>query len=179
MAPDEGEERGDGIGMGRKRLTRKHLILGIALTALLVLDQWIKAVVVRTIPLHESMPVIPGLFDITHVRNTGAAFGLFAGEISHFRTLFFVALTIGALIVICLVFRRVEENRVVLPLSLGMIMAGAVGNLVDRVRLGYVTDFLDFYWHGHHWPAFNIADSAITVGVILLFIDNLFPRRGA
>jgi signal peptidase II len=163
--------------MGRKRLARKYWILSVALPSILVLDQIIKAVVERTVPLYGSIPVIPGFFSITNIRNTGAAFGLFGGNATIFRTLFFTAVTVGALVLILVIFKKIRENRILLPLSLVMIMAGAVGNLVDRIRLGYVTDFLDFYWRAYHWPAFNIADSAITVGVLLLFIDNLLPQR--
>lgn len=161
-------------------MTRKHKILWITLPLVLFLDQLIKYLVEGAVPLYESIPVISGFFSITHVKNTGAAFGLFAGGISPFRTLFFGAITIGALIVIFLIFRRIREERILVPLSLAMIMAGAVGNLVDRIRWGYVTDFLDFYWREYHWPAFNIADSAITVGVFLLLFENLFlsGKRG-
>lgn len=159
--------------MWRKKLTRKHWILWIALTSIFALDQLIKAVVENGIPLYGSIPVIRGFFSITHVRNTGAAFGLFAGDIGPFRTLFFVTITIGAIILIFFVFRRIKGNRALAPLSLAMILAGAMGNLVDRIRWGYVIDFLDFYWREYHWPAFNIADSAITVGVFLLFIENV------
>lgn len=160
--------------MGGEKLTRKYRIFLITLPLVLFLDQLIKYLVERAVPLYESIPVISGFFSITHVKNTGAAFGLFAGGISPFRTLFFGVITVGALIVIFLIFRRIREERVLAPLSLAMIMAGALGNLVDRIRWGYVTDFLDFYWREYHWPAFNIADSAITVGVFLLLFENLF-----
>lgn len=163
--------------MGRKKLTRKHWILCLGLPIIFVLDQGTKAVVNHTVPLYESIPVIRGFFSITHIKNTGAAFGLLGGDMSPVRTLFFMGITFGALVLIFFIFRKIKENRVLVPLSLAMIMAGALGNLVDRIRWGYVTDFLDFYWRGSHWPAFNIADSAITVGVALLFIENLFGHK--
>ena len=163
--------------MWRKRFTRKYGILCFALTIIFALDQASKAVVQHTVPLYGSIPVIRGFFNLTYVKNTGAAFGLFAGDTNAFRTLFFVTITVGALVLIFWLFRRIKEDRVLIPLSFAMIIAGAVGNLVDRIRWGYVIDFLDFYWQTYHWPAFNIADSAITVGVALLFIENLFPRR--
>lgn len=163
--------------MWRERLTRKHKIFWIALLIVLLLDQIIKYVVERAVPLYASIPVIGGFFNITHVRNTGAAFGFFAGDVNLLRTLFFIVVTIGALIVIFFIFRRIGGAMILVPLSLAMIVAGAIGNLVDRIRLGYVTDFLDFYWHGYHWPAFNVADSAITVGVFLLLFENLFLHR--
>lgn len=160
-----------------KKLTRKHLILCFALPFILVLDQVIKAWVKHTVPLYGSIPVIHGFFSITYVKNTGVAFGLFAGDASPVRILFFIFITIGALILIFFIFRKIKGNRVLVPLSLAMIMAGAIGNLVDRIRWGYVIDFLDFYWQPYHWPAFNIADSAITVGVFLLLIENLLLHR--
>jgi signal peptidase II len=88
-----------------------------------------------------------------------------------------VAITVGASILILFIFRKIRENQVLVPLSLAMIMAGALGNLVDRIRWGYVIDFLDLYWRSYHWPAFNVADSAITVGVLLLFLDNLLLHK--
>jgi signal peptidase II len=163
--------------MGRKRLTRKHWILCVTLPLVFALDQGAKAVVEHTVPLYESVPVIRDFFSITHVKNTGAAFGLFAGNTGSFRTLFFVTITVAALIVLFLIFNRTREDRILVPLSLAMIMAGAMGNLVDRIRWGYVIDFLDVYWRAYHWPAFNVADSAITVGVFLLFIENVLPRK--
>jgi signal peptidase II len=158
----------------RIKFDRKHWILWIVLPLIFACDQVSKAVVEHSVPLYESIPVIGGFFSITHVRNTGAAFGFLAGGTSPFRTLFFVAITIGALIVIFLIFRRIKGNMVLIPLSLAMVIAGAIGNLVDRIRWGYVIDFLDLYWREYHWPAFNIADSAITAGVSLLLIENLF-----
>ncbi len=158
-------------------LTRKHWILWIALPLVLACDWITKYAVQHLVPLYGATPVIGGVFNLTYVKNTGAAFGLFAGDINPFRTVFFAAITIGAVGVIFLIFRRVKENAVLAPLSLAMIMAGAIGNLVDRIRWGYVIDFLDFHWHEYHWPAFNVADSAITVGVILLLIENLFLQR--
>ncbi len=163
--------------MWRKKPARKHWTFWITMAFVLACDQVTKAMVERFIPLYESIPVIGGLFNIIHVKNTGVAFGLFAGDISPFRTVFFIGITIVALIVIFLIFRRIKGDRFLVPLSLGMIMAGAVGNLVDRIRWGYVVDFLDVYWHDFHWPAFNVADSAITVGVLLLLIENLFLSR--
>jgi len=163
--------------MKEKKLTRKHWIFCLALPVIFALDQATKIVVEHGVPLYESIPVITGLFNITHLKNTGAAFGLFAGHASTFRTLFFAVITIGALMLILLIFRNTKGNRILTPLSLGMIMAGALGNLVDRIRWGYVIDFLDLYWKNHHWPAFNIADSAITVGIVLVLVEHLFFHR--
>ncbi|NIS60185.1 MAG: signal peptidase II [Proteobacteria bacterium] len=163
--------------MLREKFTRKYQIFFIALPLILFWDQVTKYLVRQAVPIYGSIPVIEGFFSITHVKNTGAAFGLFAGGVSPFRTLFFMAITVGAVIVILLIFRRIRGDRILAPLSLAMIMAGALGNLVDRIRWGYVIDFLDLYWREYHWPAFNVADSAITVAVFLLFIENLFLHK--
>jgi len=163
--------------MKGKKLTRKHWAFCISLPMVFALDQATKALVERTVPLYESIIVVPGLFSITHVKNTGAAFGLFAGHAGALRTLFFGAITVGALMLILLIFRTVKEKRILAPLCLGMIMAGALGNLVDRIRWGFVIDFIDVYWKTYHWPAFNIADSAITVGILLVLVENLLLHR--
>ena len=143
--------------------------LGSALVV--VLDQVTKAAVVARIPLHAQVNVIPGLFDLTHVKNTGAAFGLFASFDAAWKA---AALNLVALAVFfgVLVFAlRSPAGLVRLQLALSLVLGGAVGNLVDRVRLGSVTDFLLFYVGRHQWPSFNVADSAITVGVVLLAWD--------
>jgi signal peptidase II len=158
----------------KKQLSRKHWVLWISLVSILLLDQATKMVVEYTVPLYRSIPVIRDFFDITHIKNPGAAFGLFAGDVGLGRTLFFTIFTGAAIVLILVMFRRIDGNRVLLPLCLGMILAGAIGNLVDRFRSGYVTDFLDFYWNQYHWPAFNIADSAITGGIFLLIIEVLW-----
>ena len=164
--------------MWPERFERKHWIFGLALPCVLIFDQLTKAVVERRVPLHESIAVIRGFFNITHVKNTGAAFGLFAGYANAFRSAFFIAITIGAVILILVIFRRIKKDRVLVPLSLAMFTAGAIGNLVDRIRWGHVIDFLDVHWGVYHWPAFNVADSAITLGILLLLVENLFFNRG-
>jgi signal peptidase II len=165
--------------MGRENLGRKHWILFITLPVVLVLDQVTKSLVIHSVPLHQSIPVIRGFFNITHVKNTGAAFGVFSGYTSPVRTLFFTAITIAALAFIILIYRKVRTNRVLVPFCLSLIMAGALGNMVDRIRWGYVTDFLDLYWRTYRWPAFNVADSAITIGICLLLLDSFLLRKPA
>jgi len=157
---------------------KKYLILSLAPLVVLGLDQATKALIKTTIPLYGTVAVIRGFFNITHVRNTGGAFGILAGETGSLRTTFFIVITVGALVLIFLIFRKVRENRILAPLALAMVIGGALGNLVDRIRWGYVIDFLDLYWETYHWPAFNVADSAITVGICLLVIDNLFLQKG-
>ncbi|MFH7320323.1 signal peptidase II [Desulfurivibrio sp. D14AmB] len=142
------------------------------LLLLVVLDQaskwWIKASFV----LYESREVIPGLFSLVYYTNTGAAFGLLAGESTMVRRLFFVGVALAALVLLGLLYRQVRQSAPLYLYSLALIASGAIGNLIDRVRFGQVTDFLDFYWRGYHWPAFNIADSAITMGVALFLLAS-------
>jgi signal peptidase II len=121
--------------------------------------------------LHESIPVIQGFFNITYVRNPGAAFGFLADASPLFRSIFFVAVTVLAIILVVHYIWKSRAEEPFLTFALALILAGAVGNLIDRVRLGEVIDFLDVYIGSYHWPAFNVADSAISVGAVILFIE--------
>ncbi|MDW7710882.1 MAG: signal peptidase II [Deferrisomatales bacterium] len=145
--------------------------------AVLLLDQATKAWVVSALALYESVPVIPGVFHLTYLRNPGAAFGLFAGQAAAFRVPFFLAVTAAALLAIAVVARRLPPGRPWTLGALALVFGGAVGNLIDRVRWGEVVDFLDVFWRTYHWPAFNVADAAITVGVSLLILEELLGKR--
>ncbi|HET8796199.1 MAG TPA: signal peptidase II [Thermoanaerobaculia bacterium] len=139
--------------------------------AIIILDLWTKALVLARIDLYESIPVIDGFFNLVHVRNTGAAFGIGANASSKIVPLL---LNFGALAVFCVVVVYALRSSVtdrVLQTGLHLILGGAIGNLIDRFRFGYVVDFLDVYIGRHHWPAFNVADSAICIGIALLFFD--------
>ena len=144
----------------------------LALAAVvIILDIWTKALVLARIELHEAIPVIPNFFQLVHVRNTGAAFGIGANAGSRLVPLL---LNAGAIAVFCVVVVYALRSPVtdrVLQTGLHLILGGAVGNLLDRFRFGYVVDFLDVYIGNHHWPAFNVADSAICIGIALLFLD--------
>jgi signal peptidase II len=148
---------------------RVHFLILSAVV--IVLDIWTKALVLRSIDLHEAIPVIPNFFQLVHVRNTGAAFGIGANADSALVPLL---LNLGAIAVFCVVvvyaFRSAVTDRL-LQTGLHLILGGAIGNLLDRFRFGYVVDFLDVYVGRHHWPAFNVADSAICIGIALLFLD--------
>ncbi|MFO7606455.1 MAG: signal peptidase II [Desulfurivibrionaceae bacterium] len=138
-----------------------------------LLDQLTKWWVLATFELYESVEVIPGFFDLTFVVNTGAAFGMLAGEQNPWRQLFFVVVTLVALIVLAMAFRQYRLEGGVYIAAIGLIGGGALGNLIDRLRFGHVVDFLDFYIKDYHWPAFNVADSAISVGVVLFLLAGL------
>jgi signal peptidase II len=150
-------------------LKRVHFLLISA--AVILLDIWTKHLVLKSIALHEAITVIPDFFQIVHVRNTGAAFGLGANASNSIVP---VLLNVGAIAVFCVVvvyaFRTAVTDRL-LQTGLHLILGGAIGNLLDRFRFGYVVDFLDVYVKNHHWPAFNVADSAICIGIALLFFD--------
>ena len=134
---------------------------------ILLFDQGTKLLVDHTIPLHHSVSVIDGLVDLTHVRNTGAAFGLLAGHRRALGSYILIVFSLIAIVFVIHLLRRLSDADTGLILSLTFILAGALGNLVDRLFYGEVIDFLDVYWNGYHWPAFNVADSFITVGAVL------------
>ena len=139
----------------------------------LILDQWTKGIVTRAFKVHESRSVIEGLFDPTYVQNSGAAFGLFASVDSSVKALILNSVAVLVFLIVSGYALRTSHKSVRLQLGFALILGGAVGNLMDRVRFQYVVDFLDFHVSGHHWPAFNVADAAICVGVGLLFLDML------
>ena len=142
----------------------------LAVTAIsLVLDQWTKWLIDQKMALHESIPLIDNFLALTYVRNKGAAFGIFAD--SSFRIPFFITVSIVAIVGITWFYRKIEEEQRLLQWALALVLSGAIGNLIDRVLYGEVIDFVDAHWYQYHWPAFNVADSAISVGVTLLLVD--------
>jgi signal peptidase II len=147
-------------------------------TALVVaLDQATKVAVDRILQLHESRSLISGVAQLTYVRNRGAAFGVFSDAQIPYQSWLFAAVSVVALVAIGVYGWRLPAASQLPRLALSLIIGGALGNLIDRVRLGYVIDFLDVYWGRHHWPAFNVADSSITIGVTLLVVDMLRQPR--
>ncbi len=144
-----------------------------------LLDQATKWGVSRLIRLHDSVVVIPGLFNLTHVWNRGAAFGLFSDRGSTFRLVFFVVVSVVALVVLIYLIARLPARDGLAGIAFGLILGGAVGNLIDRARFGAVMDFLEFYLGPFHWPAFNMADSSITIGMLFLVGRFLLEHRRA
>jgi signal peptidase II len=141
--------------------------------AVLLLDRMTKWAIAQTIPLEDAVNIIPGFFRLTHLENTGAAFSLFADSSSPFRTTLLITFSVAALAVVSVLLWKDRSVFHSGTLALSLILGGAVGNLWDRVSDGKVTDFLDFYIGAHHWPPFNVADSAIVVGALLLFLRIL------
>ena len=155
---------------------RYQILLAVS-ALVLVLDQATKLYIDRSMALHSSITVVRDFFNITYLRNKGAAFGILAN--SSFRLPFFILVSALAVCVIAVVISRLREEQKLAAVSLSLIFSGALGNLIDRVRLGEVIDFLYFHWYDHYWPAFNVADSAICVGVFLLGIDMYLEERRA
>ena len=153
----------------------RYLILLVVSAVVLLVDQATKIYIDHSMPLHSSIAVFRGVFSITYLRNKGAAFGILAD--SSYRLPFFIMVSAVAVCVIFVVVKRLREDQKLAALSLSLIFSGALGNLIDRVRLGEVIDFLDVHWYSHHWPAFNVADSGICVGVFLLAIDMFLEER--
>ncbi|PIE65081.1 MAG: signal peptidase II [Desulfobacterales bacterium] len=148
-------------------------LYSVIFLVVLVLDQVSKFWIVSTFALYEGRAVIPGFFNLVYVTNKGAAFSMLASIESPIRHYFFVIVNSAAAIGLTIAALKMKEIGKRYPLSLALIAGGAVGNLVDRIRFGAVIDFLDFFFGNYHWPAFNVADSAICIGVTILFIARL------
>jgi signal peptidase II len=147
--------------------------LGLVILAVLVGDQATKWMISSQMNLGESIPVIPGFFHLTLVRNSGMAFGLLSAASIPFKPVLVTLLSIVALGAVAIYAVSSPANERLSQFALAFILGGAAGNIIDRIRLGYVVDFIDVFYRGSHWPAFNVADSAICAGVGLLLIDTL------
>jgi signal peptidase II len=156
----------------RQRLSEIWIV-----AAIVVLDQATKAMVKSRLPLHESVTVIPGFFDFTHVRNTGAAFGMLNNIDFAYKPAVMVFVALVALGAVASYALTLPATQRIARCGLALILGGAIGNLIDRATMGYVVDFVDVYWRGVHFWAFNVADSAITVGVVLMLLDVLGVGR--
>ena len=145
--------------------------------AIVVFDQLTKAVIRSKLALHDSVNVLPGMLDITHVRNTGAAFGMLNEMQFKYKAAVMVLIAIVALVAVGMYAMTLPREQRIARFGLALILGGAVGNLIDRALTGYVVDFVDVYWRGIHFWAFNVADSAITVGVVLMLLDVMGVGR--
>ncbi len=152
----------------------KYRLLAIISVVVLAADQWTKHLIHSKFRWGESLSLIESFFALTYVRNSGAAFGLLNRAPSWFRDPFFIVVPTTALLVILAIYRKVDPKQKWTAVGLSLILSGAVGNLIDRLRFGFVIDFLDFHWKEvYHWPAFNVADSCIVVGVSILFLQSI------
>ena len=146
-------------------------------TFVFVADQATKLLIRKTVEPHDSIPVLDGFVDIVHARNPGAAFSFLADAPAWFRAPFFVIISITAIVVLLYVIARLPLEDRLMRFALGGVLGGALGNLLDRLAFGEVTDFVDLHWRGYHWPAFNVADSSITLAVTAVVVQALFSRR--
>jgi signal peptidase II len=158
----------DSLSRWRNRLLHPTLaVLGI-----LALDQLTKVLVARNLALGESLKVVPGLVNFTMVRNTGMAFGLLSGSDVPYKSFVVTLMSLLAMAAVAYFALRAETKAWMARVGLWCILGGAFGNIIDRVRLGYVVDFVDVFYGNAHWPAFNLADACISVGVGLLLLDS-------
>lgn len=158
------------------RIENKYTKLLLVAGTIIVLDQITKAYILNHFPLYSSMPVIPGFFNITHIQNPGGAFGFMANQGAGVRSILFLFVSAIAVGVIFFFYKTTPGRDKWITTALSLIFGGAIGNLIDRVRFGKVIDFLDVYAQNLHWPAFNVADSAITIGITIFIIQMIFKN---
>lgn len=153
----------------------RYKLLALTSAVILILDQATKLYIDATFRLYESVVVIENFFRITYVRNPGAAFGFLSD--SAYRIPFFITVAVVASVGILWYLHKLRSDQRWMQFSLALIFSGAIGNLIDRIRIGEVIDFLDVHWYQYHWPAFNVADSAISVGVVVLLLATVVEER--
>lgn len=154
----------------------KYLWLTVIAGGIVIADQITKFIILGEVGLHATIPVIPGFFHITHVQNPGGAFGFMANQSAMVRGILFLAVSTMAVGLVLWFYHKTPPTHRWLATGFALIFGGAIGNLIDRVRIGKVIDFLDFFINGWHWPAFNVADSAITVGITIFIIHVIRGR---
>lgn len=151
--------------------------MSLIITVIILVDQFTKGAVQANFYYGESIPIIDGLFNLTYVRNPGAAFGMGADAHDTLRAIFFLALPVAACFWLIWLIWSTRYTSLLLCTAYSLIFAGAVGNLIDRFTLNYVVDFLDFHWYGKHFPAFNVADTSISIAAGLLIIDFIIQLK--
>jgi signal peptidase II len=159
------------------KTSHRYLLLTIIALTTMILDQIVKLYIQKSMRLHETIIVIPGFFHLTYIRNPGAAFGLLANQGNGFRFVFFGVTSLAAVVLLGALLYKTPPDQRMTPLAISLVLGGALGNLLDRIRFGEVVDFMDFFVNGFHWPAFNLADSAITIGITILLINFFLERK--
>jgi signal peptidase II len=144
--------------------------------SIVIVDQATKWLVVERLPLYEDVPLIPGLLSLQHVRNSGAVFGFLSSTAFPGKPYIFALLSGVALFALAYYARTIPAEEKLPRFALSLVIGGAIGNLIDRIRFGYVVDFVKMYWDTHVWPNYNVADSAISIGLVLLIVDSFRPR---
>ncbi|MDX2439098.1 MAG: signal peptidase II [Desulfobacterales bacterium] len=159
-----------------KVFNSKYMRLAGVAGLIVIVDQITKALILKSMPLYHSVPVIPGFLNITHIQNPGGAFGFLANQSSSLRTIVFLLISSLAVGLIFWFYKNTPKTHPWLANAFAMIFGGAIGNLIDRIRFRKVVDFLDIYLGDLHWPAFNIADSAISIGIAIFIFHLLFKK---
>ena len=154
----------------RSDSTKKYLIVASIALFVIIIDQYTKHLIIRSFSLHQSLDVIQNYATIVHTRNKGIAFGIFAGQGSGTQTILLIITSCLAISFIFYLVSSLQGKQLYATITLSLILGGAIGNLIDRIRWREVVDFIDLHWHHYHWPAFNVADSAISIGLVLLII---------
>ena len=157
-------------------LKNKYIKLVVFAGIIVLLDQVTKALIIDHISFNQTIPVMRGFFNITHIHNPGGAFGLMADLSPALRSIIFLFISSLAVGLIFYFYKKTPPNYPGLAAAFALIFGGAIGNLIDRLRFGFVIDFLDFYFGNLHWPAFNVADSAISVGIGIFVFHLLFKK---
>lgn len=155
---------------------RKYLRLLVIAGVVIILDQVTKLVILKTIPLYDIIYVVPGFFNIVHIHNPGGAFGILADHSATWRYFVFLFISALAIGLIVYFYKNTPNHQLFLSIAFALILGGAAGNMIDRLRFGKVIDFLDFYIGRFHWPAFNVADSAITLGIGIFVYHLVFKK---
>lgn len=156
---------------------KKYLFVGLIASLTIILDQLTKYSIATSIPLYGRIEVIHGLLDIIHIRNSGIAFGLLKQFGSQYKEISLVLVSAVALVLLLYLIAQIKKQEKLQMFSLSLILGGAIGNLIDRFCFGEVIDYIDVHWQNlYHWPAFNVADSAITIGIILMLADEIFIK---
>jgi len=157
-------------------MQNKYLKLAVIAGSVIILDQITKAIILYSMSLYHSIPVVPGFFSITHIHNPGGAFGFMANQSPVVRSMVFLFFSALAVCLIFYFYKKTPKEYSLLAAGFALIFGGAIGNLIDRIRFGKVVDFLDFSIGNFHWPAFNIADSAISIGMVIFAYHFFFKK---
>ncbi len=157
-------------------MSSKYYRLIVVAGIIILLDQVTKLIVLDKMPLFHNIPVISGFFNLTHIHNPGGAFGFLSTQTSNIQRLLFLFVSSLAIGLIFYFYKKTPREQIWLSTGFALVLGGAIGNLIDRIRLGKVVDFLDFYIGDWHWPAFNVADSAVSIGM-LIFLFHIFFKR--
>ena len=156
----------------------KYRLVLLISSAIIILDQVTKTLICKTLPLHARVEVFADFLNIVHIRNPGIAFGMLKRFGSDYRVLSLACVSAVAVLLIVFLIAQVKDGRRLETYSLSLILGGAIGNLIDRFRLGEVIDFIDVHWRSvYHWPAFNVADAAISVGIVVMVVCELFKLK--